>query len=99
MHQETRKTLIWTSLTVPTIILLICSALTLLTEFSHGQQIKAQGYLPVSSFNFTIDNSSTITDDTSNESQQIDNMFESENEPFITYSNPIYGFDLKYPSD
>ncbi|MGH9976265.1 MAG: hypothetical protein ACRD8Z_10585 [Nitrososphaeraceae archaeon] len=70
-----------------------------MTEFSHVHQIKAQGYLPVSSFNFTIDNSSTINDDTSNESQQIDNMFESENEPFITYSNPIYGFDLEYPSD
>jgi len=99
MYKETRKTLMWTSLTFPIIILLICSALTLLAEFSHGQLIKAQGYLPVSSFNFTIDNSSTVTDDTSNESQQIDNILDSENEPFITYSNPIYGFDLEYPAD
>lgn len=99
MYKETRKTLMWTSLTFPIIILLICSALTLLAEFSHGQLIKAQGYLPVSSFNFTLDNSSTITDDTSNESKQIDNMLNTENEPFITYSNPIYGFDLEYPAD
>src|SRR5918996_2440254 len=99
MCKETRKTLVWTSVTFPIIILLICSALTLLAEFSHGQLIKAQGYLPVSSFNFTMDNSSTITDDTSNESQQIDNMLDSENKPFITYSNPIYGFDLEYPAD
>jgi hypothetical protein len=99
MYKDTRKTLMWTSLTFPIIILLICSALTLLAEFSHGQLIKAQGYLPVSSFNFTIGNSSTIMDDMINESQQIDNMLNSENEPFTTYSNPIYGFDLEYPAD
>lgn len=99
MHQENHKTLVWTSLTVPIIILLTCSALSLLAEFPYGQQIKAQSYLPVSSFNFTLDNSSTIIDDASNESQLLDNMFDSENGSFISYSNPIYGFDLEYPSD
>jgi hypothetical protein len=99
MHQENRKSLVWTSLTVPTIILLTYSTLSLLAEFPHDQQIQAQGYLPVSSFDFTLDNSSTITDDTSNESQLLDNTFELENEAFVTYSNPIYGFDLEYPSD
>ncbi len=99
MHQENRKTLVWTSLTISIIILLTYSALSSSAEFPDGQQIKAQSYLPVSSFNFTLDNSSTVIDDTSNESQLPDTMFDSENESFITYSNPIYGFDMEYPSD
>lgn len=99
MYQVNRKTLVWTFLTVPAFILLTCSTLSLLAVFPHEQQIKAQGYLPVSSFNFDLNNSSTITEDTSNASQTLDNKFESESEGFNTYSNPIYGFDLEYPSD
>ena len=99
MHQKNCQTLVWTPLTVSIILLLTFSALSLLTEFPYGQQIKAQSYLPVSSFNFPLDNLSTVIDDTTNESQLPDYMFDSENESFITYSIPIYGFDMEYPSD
>src|SRR5687767_6663384 len=100
MFQENNKTLLWISLTVSIIIILTFSAISLLAELPYGQQIKAQSYLPVSSFDSTVDNSSEeVTDDMSNESQMLDNMFDSDNESFITYSNPIYGFDIEYPSD
>jgi hypothetical protein len=100
MFQENNMTLVWTSLTVSIIIILTYSAISLLAELPYGQQIKAQSYLPVSSFDSTVDNSSAeVTDDMSNESQLLDNMFDSDNESFITYSNPIYGFDIEYPSD
>lgn len=100
MFQENNKTLVWTSLTVPIIIILTYSVISLLAELPYGQQIKAQSYLPVSSFDSTVDNSSAaVTDDMSNESQLPDNMFDSDNESLTTYSNPIYGFDIEYPSD
>ena len=99
MLQENNKTLVRTSLTVTIILLLTCNAISLLGGLPYGQQIKAQSYLPVSSFDSTIDNSSAVADDMNNDSQLFDGIVDSGNESFITYSNPIYGFDIEYPSN
>ena len=98
MLQENNKTLVRTSLTVTIILLLTYNAIPLLGGLPYGQQIKAS-YLPVTSFDSTIDNSSAVTGDMNNESQLFDGIVDSGNESFITYSNPIYGFDIEYPSD
>jgi hypothetical protein len=99
MLQENNKTLMRTSLAVTIILLLTCNAISLLGGLPYGQQIKAQSYLPVSSFDSTIDNSSAVADDMNNDSQLFDGIVDSGNESFITYSNPIYGFDIEYPSN
>lgn len=98
MLQENNKTLVRTSLTVTIILLLTYNAISLLGGLPYGQQIKAS-YLPVTSFDSTIDNSSAVAGDMNNESQLFDGIVDSGNESFITYSNPIYGFDIEYPSD
>jgi hypothetical protein len=99
MLQENNKTLMRTSLAVTIILLLTCNAISLLGGLPYGQQIKAQSYLPVSSFDSTIDNSSAVADDMNNDSQLFDGIVDSGNESFITYSNLIYGFDIEYPSN
>jgi hypothetical protein len=76
MLQENNKTLVRTSLTVTIIILLTCNAISLLEGLPYGQQIKAQSYLPVSSFDSTIDNSSAVADDMNNDSQLFDGIVE-----------------------
>ena len=68
MLQENNKTLMRTSLAVTIILLLTCNAISLLGGLPYGQQIKAQSYLPVSSFDSTIDNSSAVADDMNNDS-------------------------------
>jgi len=90
MLQENKKTLLRTSLTMPIIILLVFSTILLLGGLSYEQQIKAQSFLPVSSFDSTVDNSSAVTGDMSNESQLFNSIVDSGNESFIAYSNPIY---------
>lgn len=86
MLQENNKTLMRTSLAVTIILLLTCNAISLLGGLPYGQQIKAQSYLPVSSFDSTIDNSSAVADDMNNDSQLFDGIVDSGNESFITYS-------------
>ena len=91
MFQENNKTLVWTSLTVPIIIILTYSVISLLAELPYGQQIKAQSYLPVSSFDSTVDNSSAaVTDDMSNESRLLDNMFDSDNESLTIFKSNLW---------
>ena len=79
MLQENNKTLVRTSLTVTIILLLTYNAISLLGGLPYGQQIKAS-YLPVTSFDSTIDNSSAVAGDMNNESQLFDGIVDSGNE-------------------